>query len=488
MIPTRAEIRQAYDAGYDAVVSLIEEGLGKLLEQVKAQETQVKAQEARLAELERRLNQNSQNSNKPPSSDGHKKPSRSLRKKSGRRSGGQEGHAGTTLEMVTDPDRVIEYWPEHCNDCGARLGKAGTSGYEARQVHDIPPIKIEVTEHRAMQVGCGKCQHTTQAIFPAHIKPGVKYGNGIAALGAYATMYQLLPLERTCEFMRDLFGCEISEGTLVNQMAACVERARPIEAEIKAAVIRAEVAHFDETGARVAGALHWLHVASTPELTYYAFDDGRAGKAFDRIEILPAFKGTGVHDALPSYLKRDFTHALCNAHLLRELTGIEESTAQRWPGRLKALLVEMKERVERSKLQGQTQLRADVQRRLEAEYDRLVNRARRANPREEYLEGQRGRPRASPARNLADRLRKHKDSVLRFLRDFRVPFDNNQAERDLRMMKVKQKVSGCFRSLEGARTFATLRGYISTLRKQGHSAYAGLRALLDGRPLSLNLA
>jgi len=482
MIPTRAEIRQAYDAGYEAVVILIEDSFAEIVGRLRAQE-------ARLAELERRLNQNSQNSSKPPSSDGYQKPApRSLRKKSGRRSGGPEGHPGSTLTWVETPDRVIDYWPGQCEYCGKPLGRGCASGCAARQVHDIPPIKMEVTEHRAMQVTCHTCGSTSEGRLPEGVKPGATYGNGVVALGVYATVYQLLPLERTCELMGDVFGCELSEGTLVNQIAACAERARPIEADIKAAVTKAKVAHFDETGARVMKKLHWLHVASTPTLTYYAFDEGRAGKAFDRIGILPEFKGTGVHDALQSYLNCAFPHGLCNGHLLRELTGIEESTHQRWPARLKALLVDMKKRIGLAKERGKTRLRVDVQDRLEVEYDRLVTRAMQVNPRPEYLEGQRGRPRASPARNLAERLRKHKDSVLRFLRDFDVPFDNNQAERDLRMMKVKQKVSGCFRSLEGAARFATIRGYISTLRKQAHAALAGLRALLDGRPLKINLA
>ena len=361
-------------------------------------------------------------------------------------------------------------------------------GYEARQVHDIPAIAIEVTEHRAIQVCCSGCGGTSQGEFPEQVKPGAQYGSGVAALGVYASVYQLLPLERTRELMIDLFGCMPSEGTLVNMLAGCAKRLTPIEAQIKAALMRAAVAHFDETGLRVNKKLHWLHSVSTARLTYYGVDTGRAGKAFDRVGILPYFTGIGVHDALSSYLKRDIRHGLCNAHLLRELTGLEEGTCQRWPRKLKDLLIEMKTQVERAVERGASALFGALQAKLESEYDDLVKRALQSNPRPKYQLGQKGRPRASPARNLAERLRNHKDSVLRFMRDFRVPFDNNQAERDIRMMKVKQKVSGCFRSLEGAQNFAKIRGYISTMRKQGHNALVALRALLDGKPLKLDLA
>jgi len=307
------------------------------------------------------------------------------------------------------------------------------------------------------------------------------------AFGVYATMYQLIPIERTGELMRDVFDRAPSGGTLINWIYDGAERARPLVRLIQLAIHGTSVVHFDETGLRVAVKLHWLHTASTATLTYYAIDPQRAGAAFDRVGILPGFKGVGVHDALPSYLKRDIAHALCNAHLLRELTALEEQTRQRWPTQLKTLLVDMKTTVEHALNRGDDHLRQEVRAQLECQYDRLVNRALRSNPRPKYPPGQRGRPRASPARNLGERLRDHKDSVLRFLRDFRVPFDNNLAERDLRMMKVRQKISGCFRSLAGAQAFATLRSYISTARKQGFGALEALRALFEGHPLNLVL-
>ena len=472
------EIGEIYDRGKEAMLSayrVLQKQIEQLIERVN--------------ELERQVKQNSQNSSKPPSSDGYKKPlPKSLRKKSGRRSGGQAGHVGATLEREAEPKYTITHWPESCEGCGEALGQGHAMGHESRQVFDIPPVEIEVTEHQAMRVSCGKCGQVTQGAFPELVKYPVQYGSGVMALGVYALTYQLMPIERTCELMVDLFGRTPSDGTQVNWIAAAAKRLAPIQGLIKLAIHGAAVVHFDETGLRVAAKLHWLHSASTDTLTYYAVDTNRAGAAFDRVDILPGFKGVGVHDALPSYLKRDIQHALCNAHLLRELTSLEESTRQRWPTRLKTLLLDMKSQVAEAVSTGADRLSSDVQARLESAYDQLVKRALQTNPKPPYRPNQRGRPRASPARNLGLRLRDHKESVLRFLHDFRVPFDNNLAERDLRMMKVKQKVSGCFRSLTGAQPFATIRGYISTVRKQGYGALDALRALFDGHPLDIALA
>lgn len=478
---TREEAEAIYDAGKERVVeALLAMAIG--LEQIEVLKR-------RIEELERQLKQNSQNSHKPPSSDGYRKPApQSQRKRTGRRSGGQTGHMGTTLAMSDTPDHVTDYWPKQCGQCQSELGQAHASGCERRQVHDIPSVQIEVTEHRAMQVCCPHCGAKTQAAFPGQVQPGVQYGHGVAALAIYAQAYQMLPLERTAELIRDLAGRMLSEGTLVTMLAGCAQRVAPIEEQIKEAIIVASVAHFDETGLRVCGKLNWLHVACTARLTYYAVDERRGTLAHERIGILPHFCGVATHDAYSSYLKRDGPKGLCNAHLVRDLTALEESTRQRWPTWLKTLLFDAKDCVDQARGEGLSALTPKEIALFEAEYDRLIRRALRSNPRPARRPDQRGRARASPARNLAERLRDHKESVLRFIHDFRVPFDNNQAERDLRMMKVKQKVSGCFRSAEGARIFASVRGYISTVRKQGYQVLVALRDLLDGRPVTLQLA
>lgn len=465
-----------YDQGKEAMVRLV----------MQLQDVIVEL-EARVSRLEAQANQNSRNSSKPPSSDGfNRPPPRSQRKKSKRHSGGQPGHPGTTLAMVQEADHVIEHWPARCESCGMGLDEKGAR-VERRQVFDVPPMRLEITEHRAMAVRCGQCKALSHGVFPEGVKPGAQYGKQVMAIGVYAIVHQLLPLERTSELMWDLVGVRPSEGTLVKWVEASRERVAPVEAEIKAAIKRAPVVNLDETGARIDKRTYWLHVASTPTLTYYTFDWARAGTAFDRVGILPGFAGVGVHDALPSYLVRDFKHSLCNAHLLRDLTGLEETTRQRWPARMKRLLIQMRDRVAKAEARGASHLRRDVQCRLEGEYDRLVKSALRTNPGPKRVPGQIGRAGASPAWNIAERLRRHKDAVLRFLRDFNVPFDNNLAERDLRMSKVKQKVSGCFRSLVGAQCYATIRGYISTARKQGYTALVALRAILEGRPLALSM-
>jgi len=355
-------------------------------------------------------------------------------------------------------------------------------------VHDLPPLRVEVTEHRAMQVCCGRCGAVTQAAFPEAVQPGAQYGSGIVSLAVYLQAYQLLPLERAAELLRDVAGCEVSEGTLVNMLAGCAQQVAPIETQIKTALSDATVKHCDETGVRVAQRLSWFHVVSTERLTFLALGEKRGTAAHARLGLLPGFSGVAVHDAYASYFTWAGTHALCNAHTLRDLTALEETTRQHWPTRLKALLIQMKDAVASAVERGQTALSPPALAALEAEYDRHVRRALKANPRPARPPGRRGNPpRASFARNLAERLRNHKDAVLRFLHDFRVPFDNNQAERDLRMLKVKQKVSGGFRSVAGACVFARVRGYLATVRKQGYAALEALRALFDGRPVALHL-
>jgi transposase len=445
--------------------------------------------QARIEELERQQRQNSQNSSKPPSSDGYRKPEpKSLRRKTGRRSGGQEGHTGTTLKMAAEPDHVVDYWPERCGECGGALKQTAAAGYEARQVHDIPPIVIEVTEHRGMKVCCGKCQAMNQGAFPETVKPGAQYGNGVTAFGVYAHVYQLLPLERTSEFARDVLGCQPSEGTWVNKIMACARQVAPSVEQIKKAIQAVEVLYVDETGLRVMKKLEWLHTMSSEQLTYYAVDAKRGREAQDRIGVLPGFAGVMMHDKLSSYDLNVGTHALCGAHLLRELTALQQDTRQRWPTRLTTLLIQIKTAVSDALALGQTELSQKTMYAFEADYDRLTRRALQANPRPRHEPHQRGRPKSTPAHNLAKRLRDHKNCILRFMHDFRVAFDNNLAERDLRMMKVKQKISGCFRSKAGAERFALIRSYVSTARKQGFRAFDAIRAACDGKPVQLLLA
>jgi transposase len=352
---------------------------------------------------------------------------------------------------------------------------------EQRQVHDLPPLRLVVSEHQAVAKRCPHCQTLTQAAFPAGVGQPVQYGPGIKALAVYLQEYQLLPSARTQELLADLFGCSLCEGTLTTVLSTCFERLAPVEAAIKAAITGAQVAHFDETGVRVAGQTQWLHQAGTEHLTAYAVHPKRGKQATEAIGILPVFTGTSVHDGWSAYAGYDCRHALCNAHHLRELTFVAEQTPQPWATAMIDLLLKIKAAVAAAQAEGQVELPAEQRAEWAARYARLVAAGLAANP-PPMPTGKRGRRKQSPAKNLLDRLDKHREAVLAFMDDFAVPFDNNLAERDLRMVKVHQKISGCFRTEAGAATFSRIRGYISTLRKQGEHVLTALQSVFAGQP------
>ena len=451
----------------------------------------------RVLQLEERLAKvdypkDSHNSSKPPASDGLRKIPKSLRQKSANKPGAQPGHPGTTLCLSEQPDIHIPATPTTCAGCGASLDGVAPSACERRQVHDLPPLRLQVTEHRAYAVVCPSCQTRTTAPFPGEVSQPVQYGPQIKALCVYLQEYQLLPFARTQELLADLFGTSLCEGTLLNTLAACHARLAPVEAAIKEAVQEAEVGHFDETGLRVQKKLHWLHTASTPSLTFLACHAKRGQKAMEVIGILPAFSGTAVHDAFASYSGYGCAHALCNAHLLRDLIFIKEQsqqkeqTPQAWAQEMITLLLSIKTAIETAKAGRQSHLCSPVLAGFEAQYQALVTAGLTANP-SRAPSGKRGRTKQTPARNLLERLDTQRDAVLAFMSHFAVPFDNNLAERDLRMTKVRQKVSGCFRSAEGAAIFCRIRGYLSTLRKQGIPLLTALQSVFRNDPIMPHL-
>lgn len=455
-----------------------------LEERIAAQEQVIAALTARVKEFEDQSATDSHNSSKPPSSDGFAKRARSLRHPSGKKTGGQPGHPGSTLRLSDTPDRVVEHRPTACQACGGALEGAPVTGAERRQVVDLPPLHLEVVEHQAATVACARCGTQTRAAFPPEVTQPVQYGPRLQALGVYLLIYQLLPYERACELLTDVFGGAPSEATLQTAVGRGAELLVDTEAAIRQGVKQAAVAHCDETGMRVEGKRRWLHVASTQWLTAYSWHAKRGKEATDALGVLPQFTGTAVHDGWSPYWQYECAHALCNAHHLRELTFVEERAGQAWAGQMKDVLVTIKERVEQERAAGATGLDAATQREFEARYQLVIEAGLKANPAaaESRPAGQRGRQKQSKAKNLLDRLSTHRREVLAFMYDIQVPFDNNLAERDLRMMKVHQKISGCFRSGDGATAFCRIRSYISTARKQGQRALHALNQLFVGAP------
>jgi transposase len=461
-----------------------DEELDQLRQENTALRDQVRLLSERISELEAQLAKDSHNSHLPPSSDRFGRQPKSLRKKSGKQPGGQSGHAGTTLKLSSTPDLVIVHPVDHCQHCQRDLCEVASLAVERRQVIDLPPKRVLVIEHQAQQKCCPACQQISAAAFPDDVRAPVQYGAAIGAVGVYLVQQQLLPYERACEVVEDLLGPSMSVGTLAGLVERCAKQLAPVEQQIKAALCQAGVLHQDETGLYVAGQRRWMHVSSTEHLTHYAVHAKRGKAALDAIGILEGFEGVSVHDGWRSYWRYACQHALCNVHHLRELTYLYEEQRQDWAGRMKTLLLDIKAAVAQARAAGRTSLHPLEVADWKAHYASLLEEGYRANPPDPPPEaGKRGRRKQSAARNLLDRLSTHQEAVLRFLDNFAVPFDNSLAERDIRMVKVQQKVSGCFRSEAFAVAFCRIRGYLSTLRKQGLAVLTALEQALVGHPV-----
>lgn len=473
---SREEIRAVYAEGEEAVIALVE-GLLKRIEELEMLEE-------RVAALENQASKNSRNSSKPPSGDGFGKRTKSLRTKSERSSGGQAEHRGTTLEWRDEVDWVVEHAVVECSGCGASLEHEPVEGLIVRQVHDLPPLRLEVSEHQAEVKCCPVCGLDNQGRFPFEVSNPVQYGCVLKGVMVYLMEGQLLPSRRSCELLDEVFGAQVSEGTLYNARAQCFEAIEPITNAIHTHLQQAGVEHFDETGLRVNGKLWWLHVACTDGLTYYFVHPKRGKAAIDEMNILPQFQGKAVHDSWLGYGSyQGCRHYLCNAHHLRELTFIFERYQQPWAFQMILLLCTIKHQVEQAKATGQAALASDQILEFEHRYQAVIEQGLAANPPPlPLLVKTKGRVKQSPPRNLLHRLNQQA-KVLGFMHDFTVPFDNNQAERDLRMMKLKQKISGGFRSHEGATMFCRIRSYLSTLRKQGIPVLDALVSLFMGDPI-----
>jgi transposase len=440
-----------------------------------ALETENQALRERIAELERRLGLNSQTSSQPPSSDGVKKDKRtkSLRKPSGKKSGGQKGHPGHTLEAVSQPDKLVTHGSDCCTKCGCHLGNENVVRVITRQVFDLPEPKLEVTEHQVLVQECPRCHQTNQGSFPAEVKAPVQYGERIKAVAAYLHHQHFVPEDRLSELLLDIFGCTMSAKTIAKVGTSLGELITPTLEKLIEEVEKAPVKHLDETGFRIAGQTNWLHVVSTEELSWY-----RTAQKRKDLEPLSGLSGTVIHDHWKSYYQLpDVKHGLCNAHHLRELRALCEIEQESWAKSMTKLLLLANEYQNRY----EDRIPEAIENRLWQIYTSIIDRGLRYHESLPPLarKNNRGRMKRRVGHNLLLRLRDYAEDVWRFLTPG-IPFTNNQAERDLRMMKCKQKISGGFRSAESAENFAKIRSVLSTARKQGRNLLQVLTQVLRG--------
>jgi len=489
-----SKIIATYTEGINAVITVVKDMSSQiqsltgtvthLNEKLVGLESSSAKQAMKIAELEARLNKNSSNSSKPPSGDGYgKKPPKNSREKSGRTTGGQLGHEGKTLDKVQNPNEVVEFKIQGSCDCGYSLEKI-KSTKRTRQVFDIPKPQIWVTEyvtHNKVCPGCGKVHETE---FPDGITQPTQYGESIQALTSYLSIHQLLPLGRTAEAIRDITGHSISEGTLVNISRALYGNLEGAVEYIKKQIINAAVVHFDESGMRCEGQTKWLHVSSTEKLTYYKVHDKRGQQAAQDIGILANFKGVSVHDHWkPYYCFTDCTHAECNAHNLRYLKDIAENYHQDWANEMASLLIEINRRVKHLKVDGFFEMPKKEIQIWQGRYHSIIEKGiledADKSPR---ILNKKGKPTKSKALQLLLKLQSYDLETLAFMYDFNIPFDNNLAERDIRMQKLRQKISGCFRGKDGANIFCRVRSYLSTARKNGINAMEAIARAVRGQP------
>lgn len=457
-------------------VILTREDYNALLRLIKTLQDSNLQLELRVKDLEGKLAKNSGNSSKPPSSDGFNKVVKNNRTKSGKGKGAQTGHKGKTLEKVAVADVYVNHTLEGVCECGQDLASLPLLNIAGRQVIDVPEKLIEVTEHlvEIKQCVCGKIHEACCAI-----KHPVQYGLGIKSLGVYFTQYQHIPYERTQEIMTEVFGVSISDGVLLESNQACYTGLESTEQQIKTALQNSAVMHNDETGMRCESSLHWVHSASTKTHTHYGIHKKRGAEAINAIGILPNFNGISVHDRWASYADYDCSHALCNAHLLRELKYIYEENQKQWAGEMIDLLVEANNK------KKENNLTSFAKQKIVDNYQLIIELAKIEEPPSPLpTVKKRGRIKKTKSLLLLNAFINKKEDILQFIHNQDVPFDNNLAERDLRMVKLKQKISGCFRTLNGAIIFCRIRSYISTTRKQGHKVLEAIKLVLNGNPIS----
>lgn len=440
-----------------------------------------------ISELKEQINKNSKNSSKPPSSDGLKKPpvnkNRSLRQKSGKKQGAQNGHDGVYLSVIADPDFIEPHMHSDCQSCPYHdncLAKACIK--ETRHEIDAEVV-VNVTAHQLVVVNDCPLHHCEKAgAFPDNIKATVQYGKNLQAIVVAFNTVGAVSINRTHEILSSVFNIPLSIGTIKNMVTRCANAVKPAYEKLRQTLENLSLIHCDETGTRVDGKTWWVHDVSDKDYTYLEIHQKRGHLGMDAIGILPKFHGIAVHDCWASYWKyQDVQHAICCAHLLRELNGIIENYPdQAWAQQFKELLLAMKKVKDKAIANGKEALSYYHLHKFDKNYDEIIKKAYEENPLPEPATRKRGRKKKSKVLNLISRLDKYKASVCLFINNLSVPFDNNQAERDLRMIKVKTKVSGCFRSEDGAREYLTIMSYIGTAHKHKINAFTAIKEALNG--------
>ena len=460
-----------------------------MAEQISQLTKTVESLNQTIQKLQEQLNKNSKNSSKPPSSDGLKKPpvnkDRSLRQSSGKKQGAQEGHEGKYLSVTSNPDRVERHMHSTCNTCPYRdtcLEHACVK--ETR--HEIDTVvKTSVTAHELILVkDCPLHGGQMQGSFPNHVKASVQYGLNLQALVIALNTVGAVSINRTHEILGSVFSIPLAAGTIKNMVSRFAGSLSGTYEYICRQMTALKLIHCDETGTRAGGKTCWVHNASNAEYTFLSIHEKRGWAGMNEAGVLPFYHGIIVHDCWGSYWKyEDVTHSICCAHLLRELNGVEENhPEQTWTTRFKELLLTMKKAKEEAIAGGKDSVSCNQLETFEKQYDEILKTAYAENPLPETTEKKRGRKKKGKVLNLIGRLDKYKVSVCLFIKNFCVPFDNNQAERDLRMVKVKTKVSGCFRTIEGAQEYLTIMSYIGTARKHEINPYVAIRSALSGHP------
>jgi transposase len=456
--------------------------------QIQQQQAQIQQLQGRVLELESRLSKNSSNSSKPPSSDGFRRSSGGQREKSDKKPGGQRGHTGSCLIQVEMPARIVDHRLTACPWCKLDLSDVEGRCLEKRQVFEIPQPKVEVTEHRIEEKRCPGCGKTIQSVWPKEVRGPVQYGSRVQGLTSYLTVRHFMPVERTCEIFEEVFGLPISPGTVTNINRKLFQKLEPFEQSAKETLLNSRVLHFDETGMRCEKKLHWIHVAASHCATLYTLHAKRGQEAMNAAGILPQFRGIAVHDHWrPYFAYESIRHSLCNAHHLRELRFMHEERGEAWASKMQDLLIFAKQKVEEHK--ERVVLPAETRLQVESAYSQIIREGLEYHTKLPPLpRTRRGKQKQREGKNLLDRLAEGRGSVLRFLYDFSVPFTNNQGERDIRMVKLKQKISGCFRKRDEGQIFCRIHGYLSTARKQGWAVWDALAEAVQGSPRVLQTA